>query len=326
VVNDITLLDQEYINKLSRMLKSSTSNIDNNKKLIIIHNFKNTMTKVEAGEKWNKYVKIIYDKNDCEEKSMEIRKQPVVWLENKEGVRHVCIFNNACKEGKIHNPLIFELLNQWVGAFSGVKNEYKLLQKIESIIKEILKKYISNVEKVEYNISTGTIVAISEKDKEVELKAIRQDLLTGETLFSENITLSIPTTIYECFDDGEDYLTVIIDIPGKIGLKLESSDSGITFKITKTNEDEIKDYPTKFMHEAPGHPKRQFTKGEEKFIFRLPSHLSSKYNISAFDKDILQMSNGQIIFFLPMVTQPKEEIIASVTTPTKINKPNFKKK
>lgn len=119
VMNDFTALDQRYLDKLSKMLKSSKNKPFN--QIIVVHNFKEVESQEILDHLWETQVPKIYGEgifhrtkvsaiNPINGKSQE---KHVHWFQTHHS-RHIRLANDDSMLGNSVNPWTFSLVKLWL--------------------------------------------------------------------------------------------------------------------------------------------------------------------------------------------------------------------
>ncbi len=137
VVNDFTSLDQRYLDKLMRLLQSSSKPF---REIIVVHNLKDITNPKVLDHIWKTQVTHIYAGGSLmktmvaapnSKGALELRQ--VDWFKT-EFSRHVCLANHDSKLGQTINPWAISLLKYWL------KSVYVPVDRRYSVVKDVVQK------------------------------------------------------------------------------------------------------------------------------------------------------------------------------------------
>jgi len=244
VVNDLTVPDQEFIWHLQKKLKKSTNN-EKQKKVIIVHNFKDIKDEAQAQYVWKDQVCKSYPKGEqqIEKFVINMKSEKGGIIPDKKAVniltlgtrksRHIYLMNNDVSFGKSYNNAAFQLIRQWIyNDFPYERQPFYPIKMVQEKAKELLKNYITNIGEFVFNSGTNEFIARPLSPEEpMELKSLSIDLSTGSLTSLTDSGVDLKIDIWEIQGKNKDKrLEIFIDCPG-----LKDGEISIE-KLNKTRE------------------------------------------------------------------------------------------
>jgi len=290
VVNDLTSLDQEYIQKLHLKLMNHPDKVQ---QLYIVHNFKDAISTELLQKLWEEQVTNIYQTGEIITESImaedpvtkELVEKQVHWL-NTAYSRHIYLANGNSEVGRDHNPWMFALLKQWLSSmFVPVRRNYSAMQMVLKNSNIVLPHYVENSGALEFDFKNKTITMQSNKNIIPRLKPATMDA-NGFIFLDEEFIPRVDSLT------DEKGLTILLDVPGLTD----------RYKVTKVGWDIVrvtgtrgKPYPTTV----------RIDKCDRKYgAFKKEFKIPIGFEISAIKHSY---ENGVIRLFFP-VSQLEEEI------------------
>jgi len=212
VVNDLTSLDQEYIQKLTAKLVQHPQKFQ---KFFIVHNFKDTTDHAELKALWKQQVVDNYKSGEAVVETIlaedpvthQVIEKEVSWL-NTKASRHICIGNAFNSSGQ-YNKWVFTLLKQWLSSvFVPVRRTFS---PIESLLKSgniMLKYYVENCGELWLDVDSKSIrMKLASETRAPKIKPATIDV-NGFVFVDAEYVPRVDTI------EDTDGLHIYLDVPG----------------------------------------------------------------------------------------------------------------
>jgi len=151
VVNDLTVLDQEYLQTMA--IKMQTSGGVRVKQMFLVHNFRDCTDLKDAQIRWKQQVQDIFKSGRSETEQVAASKNPDsaqltevdVHVHESAFARHIFILNSESDSGKNYNNWSIAKLKSWLAASTAVHAKpYDPWDKIMRISRRLIKSYVDN--------------------------------------------------------------------------------------------------------------------------------------------------------------------------------------
>jgi len=229
VVNDLTVPDQEFVWHLQKKLKKC-QNQEKQKKVIIVHNFKDIKDEAQALYVWKDQVCKSYPKGEqqIEKFTINMKTDKGGILPEKKSVniltlgtrksRHIYLMNNDASFGKSYNHAAFQLIRQWIyNDFPYERKPFFPVKMIQEKAETLLKNYITNIGEFVFNENSSEFIARPlSSEAPMELKSLSIDLSTGSltSLTDNGVDLKIDIWEITAKNNKDRRLEVFIDCAG----------------------------------------------------------------------------------------------------------------
>jgi len=240
VVNDLTIVDQEFIDRICTKQKNHLHKERPRRKLIVIHNFKDISLEVTAKAVWELQVKGIYPGNEHQENVYyENGGNRIVEWFGTPYTKHCYIMKDVGTAAE-YNKVVFQMVRTWISSDRpDGRVPLKLMDTFRTVCQTLLRDYITNVKDVFYDVRTQRLVA-NPKDPDTisEIQHLSEDLATGLVTSVQDTYIPkfdiIEMKPNECPDDdhSKNIWLLSIDAPGfspqDVKVKIEKSNVIIT--------------------------------------------------------------------------------------------------